>query len=73
MKNQIRDILKRLRKIWKDDGIKIEIGFWQYNPCGEISPNHTIWVETLVKHFYFKSIPEIEEWLRKKELLFRKF
>ncbi len=73
MKDRLMEILKRLRKIWELDSIKIAIDFWEYNPDETIKLSYTIWIETISQHFFFKSIEEIEEWLYKKELLFKKF
>lgn len=70
---RIRNILERVRKIWAEDAINMEINYWQYNPVGKFEIGYSVWIATLQNHFYFKDFPEIEDWLNKKELLFKKF
>jgi len=70
---RMRNILKRVRKIWTEDAINLTIDYWHFTPEDKIKIEYAIWISVLQKHFYFKSFPEIEEWLYKKELLFKKF
>ena len=73
MENRIRDILKRLRKIWASDSNAFGIDLWDYDFIPKIQIEYHIWIGARQKHFCFKSFEEIEEWLRKKELLLKKF
>ena len=68
-----RNILKRVRKIWTEDAINVEINYWQYDLTGKTNIKYNVWIAVLQNHFYFKSLSEIEEWLYKKELLLKKF
>ena len=70
---RMRNILKRVRKIWTEDAINIAIDYWHFTPEDKIKIEYAIWISILQEHSNFKSISEIEEWLYKKELLLKKF
>jgi len=68
-----RKIMERVRKIWTEDAINLTIVYWQYMPEDEFKIEYSVWIAELKEHFYFKSFSEIEDWLYKKELLFKQF
>jgi len=69
---RIRNIMERVRKVYAEDAIKFEIAFWDFKNEKIIEKKYVIWIAVLSTHYDFQSIEEIEEWLAKKELLFKK-
>lgn len=70
---RIRDIIERLRMIWRRGAINVSVDYWQYRPDEKITLKCSFWIGTIDCSFRLKSIDEIEQWLIRKELLFKKF
>lgn len=73
MDSRIRDIIVRLRKIWSLNAINVAVNYWQHEPLLKIEPQCDFWIDEIDAVFKFRTLEEMEKWLDRKELLFKKF